>query len=69
MTRRHRPLIPVSFERAKLLASITEAVGACVARPFSRELQDTKDQVELLRTDNIVSPQAVAGGRICATLG
>jgi uncharacterized protein YbjT (DUF2867 family) len=69
VTQRHRRLVPVSFESAKLLASVTEAVTKLSLGLFPEIFRITKDQVELLRTDNIVSPQAVAEGRTLQGLG
>ena len=42
VTGRRRWLVPVSFERAKILASVTEAVTQIVAWAFSRNAQDNK---------------------------
>jgi uncharacterized protein YbjT (DUF2867 family) len=69
VTQRHRWLVPVSFERAKILASVTEAVTKLSLGLFPEIFRITRDQVELLRTDNIVSPQAVAEGRTLRDLG
>ncbi|HUI19912.1 MAG TPA: complex I NDUFA9 subunit family protein [Methylocella sp.] len=69
VTQRHRPLVPVSFQRAKVLASITEAATKLSLGLFPEIFRITKDQVELLRTDNIVSPQAAAEGRTLRGLG
>ena len=69
VTRRHRRLVPVSFERAKILASVTEAVTKLSLGLFPEIFRITRDQVELLRADNIVSPLAVAEGRTLRGLG
>lgn len=69
VTQRRRPLIPVSFGRAKLLASVTETVAHVSLGLFPEIFRITKDQVELLRHDNIVSPEAAAEGRTLPGLG
>ena len=66
---RHRRLVPVSFERASNIASVTEAFTKLSLGLFPEIFRITKDQVELLRRDNIVSPQAVAEGRTLGGLG
>lgn len=69
VTRRHRPLIPVSFERAKTVAFVSEVVSKLTLGLLPGIFAITKDQVELLRHDNIVSPLAQAEGRTLAGLG
>jgi uncharacterized protein YbjT (DUF2867 family) len=69
VTQRRRRLVSVSFERAKLLACVTQAVTKLSLGLFPEIFRITRDQVELLRVDNIVSPQAVAEGRTLRGLG
>ena len=69
VTGRRRWLVPVSFERAKLLASVTEAATKLSLGLFPEMFRITRDQVELLHDDNIVSPQAEAEGRTLRGLG
>ncbi len=69
VTQRQRRLVPVSFERAKLLAVVTEALTKLSLGLYPEMLRITKDQVELLHIDNVVSPQAIAEGRTLAGLG
>ncbi len=69
VTGRRRWLVPVSFERAKLLASVTEAATKLSLGLFPEMFRITRDQVELLHHDNIVSPQAEAEGRTLRGLG
>ncbi len=69
VTQRHRLLVPVSFESAKLIASVTEAAAKFSLGLFPEIFRITRDQVELLRSDNVVSPQAEAEGRTLAGLG
>ena len=69
VTQRRRRLVSVSFESAKLLAFVTQAVTKLSLGLFPEIFRITRDQVELLRVDNIVSPQAVAEGRTLRGLG
>jgi uncharacterized protein YbjT (DUF2867 family) len=69
VTQRRRRLVPVSFESAKILASVTESLTKVSLGLFPEMFRITKDQVALLRTDNIVSPQALAEGRTLRGLG
>ena len=69
VTGRRRWLVPVSFPRAKLLASITETATKLSLGLFPEMFRITKDQVELLHSDNIVSALAVAEGRTLRGLG
>ena len=58
---RKRPLVPLPFFAAKLKAMLLQFAPA--------PLTLTGDQVELLRTDNVVSDAAKANGRTLAGLG
>jgi uncharacterized protein YbjT (DUF2867 family) len=69
VTGRRRHLIPISFDRARVLASFSEALSKLTLGLFPEMLTITKDQVELLRHDNIVSPLAQAEGRTFSGLG
>jgi uncharacterized protein YbjT (DUF2867 family) len=69
VTGRRRRLVPVSFESAKIIASVTETLAKVSLGLFPEMFRITKDQVALLRTDNIVSPQALAEGRTLRGLG
>jgi uncharacterized protein YbjT (DUF2867 family) len=69
VTGRRRRLIPISFDRARVLASFSEALSKLTLGLFPEMLTITKDQVELLRHDNIVSPLAQAEGRTLSGLG
>lgn len=66
---RKRLLLPIPFSLARLLATATEIADAMSLGLFPHALLITRDQVELLRTDNVVSPQAIAEGRTLAGLG
>jgi uncharacterized protein YbjT (DUF2867 family) len=69
VTQRQRWLVPVPFERAKLLASVTEVATKLSLGLYPEMFRITKDQVELLHADNVVSPQALAEGRTLGGLG
>jgi uncharacterized protein YbjT (DUF2867 family) len=60
VTERRRLLIPLPFALAKLQATFLQLMPKPLLTP---------DQVELLKTDNVVSPQAEAEGRTLAGLG
>jgi NADH dehydrogenase len=53
-TMRDKAMVPVPFFAAKLIASLAQA--ACALSPFDAPL--TVDQVEMLKTDNVVSDGA-----------
>ena len=57
---RRRLLIPIPFALAKLQASVLQWMPKPLLTP---------DQVELLRSDNVVSEQAGREGRTLAALG
>jgi uncharacterized protein YbjT (DUF2867 family) len=69
VTQRQRWLVPVSFERAKLIAAVSEAATKLSLGLYPQMFRITKDQVELLHADNVVSPQALAEGRTLGGLG
>jgi NADH dehydrogenase len=60
ITERRRVLLPLPFGLAKLQASILQFMPTPLLTP---------DQVELLRTDNVVSPAATGEGRTIAAFG
>jgi NADH dehydrogenase len=60
VTERRRLLVPLPFALAKLQAFFLQLMPTPLL---------TRDQVELLRTDNVVSQAAVAEGRTLAALG
>jgi hypothetical protein len=68
-TGRRRRLIKVSFGRARTLAFVTEIIRKLSLGLFPEILTITSDQVKLLHSDNIVSPQAEAEGRTLRGLG
>jgi NADH dehydrogenase len=50
---RRRLLLPVPFEAARLLGLVCQLAAPLMAPPI------TADQVEMLRSDNVVGPQAL----------
>jgi NADH dehydrogenase len=60
VTERRRLLLPIPFALAKLKAMFLQYLPTPLLTP---------DQVELLRSDNVVSPQAIGEGRTLAGLG
>jgi uncharacterized protein YbjT (DUF2867 family) len=61
---RRRLMVPIGFGPARTLASLLELPSRLGIKP-----QLTRDQVELLRRDNVVSAEAQAAGRTLAGLG
>ncbi len=68
-TGRRRALIGVPFGIARLLAGGTEIASALSLGVFPKALTTTRDQIELLRHDNLVSEKAIADGRTLQGLG
>jgi uncharacterized protein YbjT (DUF2867 family) len=68
-TGRKRPLTPISFGQAKLIGLISEAATKLSFGLYPQTFAITRDQVELLRTDNVVSDAAKAEGRTLEGLG
>ena len=67
---RRRVLASLPFGLAKLIAWSTEVASALSLGLFPpRAMMMTRDQVELLRHDNVVSPTAIAEGRTLRELG
>jgi uncharacterized protein YbjT (DUF2867 family) len=65
---RRRLLVPLPFGLAKLQAAVFELVSKLPLRFLSKPLL-TRDQVELLRYDNVVSDTARGDGRTLEGLG
>jgi uncharacterized protein YbjT (DUF2867 family) len=65
---RRRLLVPLPFGLAKLQATVFELVSRLPLPILSKPLL-TRDQVELLRYDNVVSDTARRDGRTLASLG
>lgn len=68
-TGRNRLLLPLSFTAGGWLAGATEIAALLTLGLFPANLTTTRDQVTLLRSDNVVSPQAEADGRTLQGLG
>ena len=68
-TERHPALVPLPFGIARLMAGGTELASALSLGAFPKALTTTRDQIELLRHDNIVSPDAIDAGRTMQGLG
>jgi NADH dehydrogenase len=66
---RRRLLIPLPFGPSALMARGTEIASALTLGLFPKALTTTRDQVELLRADNVVSAEAVARGFTLIGLG
>jgi uncharacterized protein YbjT (DUF2867 family) len=68
-TGRSPALLGLPFGLARLLAQGTEIAGAISLGAFPKALVTTRDQIDLLRHDNLVSPEALAQGRTLTGLG
>ena len=68
-TDRRRALIPLPFGVSRVLAHGTEIASSLTLGLFPKALTTTRDQVELLRADNVVTAAAVAEGRTLQGLG
>ncbi len=60
---RRRALVPLPFGLARLVAWSTEVASTLSLGRFPAALTTTRDQVELLRHDNVVSAAAITEGR------
>lgn len=67
--RRRRALVPLPFPAAMLMARGTEIAKAASFGLLPEMLDMTRDQVELLKRDNVVSAAAKAEGRTLQGLG
>ena len=68
-TKRHRPLVTLPFPAAGLMARGTEIAKAATFGFLPEMLDMTRDQIELLKSDNVVSAAAKAEGRTLEGLG
>ncbi len=68
-TERKRALLPISFAQAITIGKITETLMKLSLGAFPEMFAITPDQVELLKTDNVVSEAAIAEGRTLQGLG
>jgi len=67
--RRRRPVIGLPFSLARLQALVLEVAHTLSLGLLPDSLRLTRDQVELLRHDNVVSDAAIAERRTLADLG
>ena len=66
---RRRHIAPLPFALSRQLAQATEFLSAVSLGFFPEMLTTTRDQVDLLRSDNVVGAAATAEGRTFAGLG
>ena len=66
---RRRALLPLPFGVSRLIARSTEIASAITLGRFPKMLTTTRDEIELLRHDNVVSAAALAEGRTLRDLG
>ena len=68
-TGRKRALVPLSFPLAERMGGLTEFAKKATFGLLPEMLDMTRDQVELLKSDNVVSASAAAEGRTLRGLG
>lgn len=69
VTERRRKVLDLSFGSAAMVAGVTEVVEKMSLGLFPSLLSLTRDQVERLRYDNVVSQEAISEGRTLEGLG
>jgi uncharacterized protein YbjT (DUF2867 family) len=69
ISERRRAVVPAPYGISRLIAQATEIASAVSLGLFPAMLTTTRDQVDLLRNDNVVSPTAFAEGRTFEGLG
>ena len=69
IAQRRRALLPLPFGVSRILAQTTEIASALTLGLFPHALTTTRDQIDLLMTDNVVGAQAKAEGRDLPGLG
>jgi NADH dehydrogenase len=69
VTARKRLLVPVPFALANLIAPVTDLAHRLSLGIYPELFKITRDQLVLLRKDNVVSAEATAEGRTLAGLG
>ena len=69
LAERNRAIAPVPYTLSRLMARGTEIASAVSLGLFPKMLTTTVDQIDLLRSDNVVSAAAAAEGRTFAGLG
>jgi NADH dehydrogenase len=68
-TGRKRLLVPIPFGLGRVMAGATEIANSLGLGLFPPELLFTRDQLELLRVDNVVSETARTAGRTLEAFG
>ena len=66
---RRRPLIGVALGPSRWIAASTQFASKAIFGLFPKLLTTTRDQVDLLASDNVVSAEAEAEGRVLRSLG
>ena len=66
---RRRLLVGLPLGPSRAIASLTAFAGKATLGRFPKLLTTTRDEVDLLALDNVVSPEAEAGGRVLRGLG
>jgi uncharacterized protein YbjT (DUF2867 family) len=66
---RRRYIAPLPYTLSRWMAHATEIASAATLGLFPEALTTTRDQVDLLRVDNVVAAAAIAEGRSFAGLG
>ncbi|MGB3582165.1 MAG: complex I NDUFA9 subunit family protein [Roseiarcus sp.] len=66
---RRRPLVSVPLGPSRWIAASTELAARATFGLFPKLLTTTRDQVDLLASENIVSAEAEAEGRVLRALG
>jgi uncharacterized protein YbjT (DUF2867 family) len=66
---RRRPLVGLPLSPSRLIAASTEFASKATFGLFPKLLTTTRDQVDLLASDNVVSGEAEAEGRTLRALG
>ncbi|HMK88889.1 MAG TPA: complex I NDUFA9 subunit family protein [Methylocystis sp.] len=69
VTERQRPVLKLSFGLGSLVAAVTELLSKISLGLFPQLLTTTRDQVELLKRDNVVSTEAKDEQRTLGGLG
>jgi uncharacterized protein YbjT (DUF2867 family) len=69
VTERKRVLLPIPFGLAGVIGDVTEVAAKLSLGLMPETFVLTRDQVELLRQDNVVSAEASSEGRTLAGLG
>ncbi len=69
VTGRNRPLVPLPFNLARYPAAMTETIDSLTLGLFPKALMITRDQLKMLESDNVVSPEALAAGLTFEGLG